>query len=149
MTQQPTADIPTETVVTPEQRAAWLRLSGSPDAPFEIGGSSPDKDAALIAPLLPSSLTAPEPALPTEPGLYASDATMTEVYYDGETWTEVGSWAKLANPRRFAPLRRLVPERPPITREQAFALVTAYAEQMVDEHEHADAILALANGAVR
>lgn len=51
-----------------------------------------------------------KPELPTEPGLYHSDSTHTDVYYDGATnWTEIGSWASIVNPERFAPLTRLAP----------------------------------------
>lgn len=72
---------------TPEQRAAWLRLSNAPEAPTQIGGSV-EQDAALIAPLLPSKLTAPGSVLPTEPGVYESVAT------PGEPWvlTDDGAW---------------------------------------------------------
>lgn len=55
-------------------------------------------------------LESAKPELPTEPGLYHSDSTHTDVYYDGATnWTEIGSWASIVNPERFAPLTRLIP----------------------------------------
>lgn len=141
-----TADAATEPAPTDEQRAAWLRLSNSPNAPSHIGGSV-EEDAALIAQLLPPSLTVPEPALPKEPGRYEdrNGDSGWEVYDDGTWHYNGGVMQMLSRVQHAAPFRRLVPERPPVTREQVQKLVADWYES--GKHGvFVDAIISLANG---
>jgi hypothetical protein len=103
------------TEVTDEQRAAWRRVRGNP-----VPGSEWERAVELLAPLLPSNLTDPQPALPTEAGWYA-DPDDNALRLDGDgTW-----WAgeDTCDPTGFGPFRRLVVEREPITREQIRAKV--------------------------
>jgi hypothetical protein len=135
------------TDITNEQRAAWLRLSDAPGA-TDKPGATVKSDAALVAPLLPSELTNPQPALPTEPDYYISDelSTVCMLRHTGE-WLRFGD-GKPAH-REFvldsAPFTRLVPERPQITREQVQTLVTQWYDHG-SNGRLADGILALVNG---
>jgi hypothetical protein len=130
--------------VTDEQRAAWLRLSNSPDAPAHLGWV--EADAALIAPLLPSELTNPQPVLPDALWTAWSDT-------NGDLWV-VDGVGKLYCPsdrgmraEDYAPFRPLLPERPKIGRQQVEAAVEASLDVYAPNAEAIiDAVLALVNG---
>lgn len=106
------------TDITDEQRAAWQRIEQDMG---EVENPEVDRaDWALIAPLLPSNLTNPQPVMPTEPGIYASSDGMAWALIEDVGWTRAGSEGVLhvESARSAAPFTRLVPERPQITREQ-------------------------------
>lgn len=124
------------TDITEEQKEAWLRVLGRwIDQAF-------DNDLSLIAPLLPSELTNPQPALPTEPGAYRDAHGLITILDPRGRWH--GTYGDLINPEICAqPFTRLVPERPKITRE---GIEIAF-ESASSEIEGLDAIFRLVNGA--
>jgi hypothetical protein len=106
----------TDMTPTPEQRAAWNNLQEElrrEDLPV-IGFS-----LAVLAPLLPESLTKPQVELPKEPGLYVdargAQGPVWRVNVD-KTIDQVGGYGKPENAP--LPFQRLVPERPPFTWEE-------------------------------
>lgn len=141
--------------ITDEQRAAveWLQRAADP-AVWDGGRPYLTADRArVILAALPSELTNPQPALPTEPGLYESESQ------PGLAWTLIatGQWwrpytdyeAPSDVVNAAAPFTRLVPERPQITREQvAEALRVARIAAGDPRHSFADTVhAALVNGA--
>lgn len=132
------------TFVTPEQHAAW-NLITSHLAP---------ENAAIIAPLLPTELTNPQPELPAEPGWYLATSQQSP---SGKVAIELlgtGQWADNTDSQylqpswvaEHGPLTRLVPERPPIRREQVLELAIQYAENKFLYESFVDRVLALVNG---
>jgi hypothetical protein len=91
--------------------------------------ASEANDLTTVLSLLPDALTNPQPALPTEPGVYSLPATNQahlgnwhtdgiELHYlnaDGN-WSDVGWGNVRENEKR--PFTRLVPERPQPTSEE-------------------------------
>lgn len=126
----------TEQTPTPEQIAAveWLRLKSDATS---LPGST---HARVILDSLDPALTTPQPALPTEPGFYLTPNKSVITLDDEGDWTW-GDGDLVYNPAALMPLRRLVPERPPITREQIVELLR--------KRGAADYILALVNGTDR
>jgi hypothetical protein len=101
------------TDITDEQRAAaqWLR---------RIMNIQLERHAGILFDLLPSELTNPQPALPTEPGLYVGPDGVR-----GHVWRvegrSLGAFSEAERDEATpadGPFTRLVPERPQITREQ-------------------------------
>jgi hypothetical protein len=140
----------TDQTITPEQRAAWQRLVHG------IDGLEPtiDPDVALIAPLLPSSLTDPQPSLPTEPGWYIDSNNAVWVLDRSAGWRAPHSERRYLEDQLVTnrPFRRMVPERPQIDREKLIAVLYGldgrdYA--LTEDGRYADAILALVNGTDR
>lgn len=127
------------TEITDEQRAAWGRLSARVGAAIKPGVTV-EQDAALIATLLPSELTNPQPVLPTEPGVYV-DAHGNVVIHKTTRWRCDGAYVQPGS--LPLPLTRLVPERPQITREQVEAPLD---DDDLDWAGTVDALLAIANG---
>lgn len=108
----------TDQTPTPEQIAAWQRIKACGDSAVS------SRDVALVAPLLPKALTNPQPALPEEHGEY-HDADGDLWWLDSGGWhTANGFWPERAA-HQVAPFTRLVPERPPITRELVAAAIEA------------------------
>jgi hypothetical protein len=126
--------------ITDEQRDAWLWLQTNAPGNSEV-----------IAPLLPSDLTNPQPVLPTEPGVYEDK--------DGDIWRKwdkqsegmdrlVDGFTPSGNPNawRYAPFTRLVPGRPQIAQYQVEGTLRASG---VSYESQARAILDLVNGTDR
>ena len=151
------------TEISDEQRAAWLRLSNDPSLKdlMHEPGATIESDAALIAPLLPSELTNPQPELPTEPGtsIYGgTDQPRTLFRMIGlpnhRPW--IDAWGQRYND---AEARELMGEwdetpptcdRPQITREQVADHLAACSElPHLSNLDMADSILALVNGTDR
>jgi len=125
---------------TPDQRAAWLGITlAFPES------------AKLLAPLLPSELTDPRPALPTEPGHYLDkDGDAWRVYPDGvwlALWSVDPEERQDTSPEDYGPFTRLVPERPQITREQVGPILREWHAGLIADGEAADQLAALLNGA--
>jgi hypothetical protein len=126
------------TEITDEQRRAYESLS-DPKRPFTAS------EIAILAPLLPSELTNPQPELPTEPGRYV-DRTGNDdwLLHEADGWFHEGNHVVPTQARPFAPFRRLVPERPQVTVEQVAAVYDAHYHP---SEEAVDALFALVNGA--
>lgn len=125
---------------TPEQRAAWNDIKSlHPDSRIQ-------RAFDVLFPLLPESLTNPQPTLPTEPGWYASgQEPMVAIFLDEadmKWWCGADEW-NVPDAALHMPLTRLVPERPQVTKEQAQAVVNG---DWRDGVELAKRIQALANG---
>jgi len=140
------------TDITDEQREAWAALT-------DYYPSAAEK----VAPLLPSSLTTPQPApLPTEPGttIYGGGGQQPRTMFrvapripvGGLHWIdEHGMWHNDTEARGVLGDWGETPprvQREPITREQAIAAYEA-ATYETAYHPGIDAILALVNGADR
>jgi hypothetical protein len=134
-------DAPTPELVTDEQRAAWQRVIGKPVLPIPEG-TTLESDLALLAPLLPSELTNPQPELPTEPGAYHdARGTLTVIDPRGK-WH--GTYGDLINPDICpGPFTRLVPERPQVTVEQVVEIMNNLDEGWTAS---AEKVVALVNG---
>lgn len=127
------------TEITNEQRRAYESLSD----PKRLFTAS---EIGVLAPLLPSELTNPQPALPTEPGRYA-DKWRDEgwLFHASGNWSLDGEPVDEVFARSCAPFARLVPERPEITLEQiteAWTFPGPYASNT----DRLRRILALVNG---
>lgn len=132
--------------VTDEQRAAVKWLTQQADPKNNGHAPSPEMAQAILA-ALPSELTNPQPALPTEPGPYLSSHNVVVELRDGE-WSMQGHRQSIEEVSEYAPLRPLVPERPQITREQIADHLAACSElPRLSNLDMADSILALVNGA--
>lgn len=142
------------TDITDEQRAAWQRLSNSPDAPGKPGAKVED-DAAVLVPLLPPELTNPHPVLPTKPGWYqgfdkvAQSQVTIRLGENGNWGHGITGSAILANPERFAPFTRLVPDRPQITRERLVWQLENHMSGSWNPESIANICVAWVNGADR
>jgi hypothetical protein len=130
------------TEITDEQRAAWQRIE---QGMGEVENPEVDRaDWSLIAPLLPSELTNPQPVLPTEPG------TVLREDETGNVWCrKLTHWVSVdgGNAEPEAPFTRLVPERPQITREQVIAVFDSYGDNY--DVETVNDLVELANGTDR
>lgn len=127
------------TDITDEQRAAWEEVK---DQAYDV--------AELLAPLLPSDLTNPQPVLPTEPGHYQDEEGrhwLHQVVHGPGDERFIDQWLDW-NGKNGAPptgkLTRLVPERTEITREQVEGVI---ADQFRLPAWRMSALLALVNGA--
>jgi len=116
---------------TPEQKAAWQRLTGHPNAPTPPPGVRMQEDLEALAPLLPDGITGPD--LPTEAGWYLG---FDRVAVDDIVlrFDEYGKTV-VADPERFAPFRRLQVAQPALTRADLHraTLAAALASKLTDQ----------------
>lgn len=121
VSEPPVADpAPAEVTPTPEQRAVveWLQRTVA-DSWDSARPYITRERAQIILDALPSSWTAPAPGLPAEPGRYEDRWKQDEWLLNPDgAWSYEGVVVSEVQARAAGPFRRLVPERPPVTREQ-------------------------------
>jgi hypothetical protein len=96
-------------------------------------GKAPVKQEWLetILAALPEEVTNPKPEMPTEPGWYLGYDKVTQRQFPVEMsedgvihFNHSGNrLLAIANPERFAPFTRLVPEKPPVTAEEVWEIL--------------------------
>lgn len=111
------------TAPTPEQRAAWKNLQEElrREDLTAIGVS-----LAVLAPLLPDTLTNPKPELPNAPGRYQDKFGKSGwLLEDSGQWVYNGVLVTPSglDPHKYAPFTRMVPERPKVTEDQVQHIV--------------------------
>jgi hypothetical protein len=132
--------------VTDEQIGA-VKLLTHPRVYYSMTMEEQDALKVVLG-MLPESVKNLQPVLPTEPGWYqgfdkVARSQVTIRLADNGNWGYgISGSTLLANPERFAPFTRLVPERPQVTRDQIAALIMGHE----NVHDAISAILALVNG---
>jgi hypothetical protein len=123
-----------EIEVTDELIEAAKEVSVDLDRGGEVT-STPSKYIAAILAALPEELTNPKPELPSEPGWYMGTGLYSPVSVDESGLLSWSDGDELAQPERYVPFTRLVPEKPPVTADELRKVVRA-AEELRNFHNY-------------